>query len=234
MWLQRSFRAKSSANLGTLKRCFSSVDEKEVRNFNRFNDWWKDQPSMKPLHAYNKLRVQFIREYLLKDKMPDNNHEFFRSLKALDVGSGGGLLSESLGRLGCQVLGIDPTATSVKIAREHLCHDLELLERVSYKQTTIEELVGDEKGEYKNHFDFAVSMEVIEHVNNPEVFVRNIVKAIKPDGLLFMSTIAKTFESWALTVRLSEDVLGLVPQGTHEWEKFIDPEKLQEIIEDCG
>ena len=89
---------------------------------------------------YNKVRVAFISEYLIKDKKPENRHQMFQELRALDVGSGGGLLWESLGRLGWQVLGIDPAENSVKIAREHLWHDEKLMERVKYEQTTIENL----------------------------------------------------------------------------------------------
>jgi ubiquinone biosynthesis O-methyltransferase len=215
-----------------LPRCFSSVDDKEIDNFNRYGDWWQESNSMKPLFAYNKLRVRFIREFLLKDQSSLQPQQYLNSLHALDVGSGGGLLSESLGRVGCQVLGIDPSENSIKVAKNHLCNDLELVERVNYKQATIEELVKQEK--YQNRFDFAASMEVVEHVNNQKDFVKNIVKAVKPDGLIFMSTISRTLEAWLLTIKMSEDVLGIIPQGTHDWDKYLNPEELHEMLESSG
>ena len=142
MLLKRVFRKlghvqKPFANV----KCFSSIDNEEVENFNNYDKWWQDSPAIKPLHAYNKLRVQWIREFLIKDMEPTDQAGFFKSLKALDVGSGGGLLSESLGRLGCKTLGIDPSSTSIRVAKEHLWNDLELIGKVIYKKTTIEELI---------------------------------------------------------------------------------------------
>ncbi|CAI2378023.1 unnamed protein product [Moneuplotes crassus] len=228
-------RVSSQAKRGVTRgstRSFSSINEEEFDNFNRYDKWWKDSPEMRPLHAYNKLRVEFMREYLIQDNDGVVTPDFFNNLKALDVGSGGGILSESLGRLGCQTLGIDPTPMSIKVAKEHLCNDLELVEKVKYKQTTIEELVEDE--EHQNKYDFAASMEVIEHVNNQAEFVKNIAKAVKPNGLIFLSTLAKTTESWLLSIKLAEDLLGFVPRGTHNWDKYVNPEVLHEMVENAG
>ena len=121
---------------------------------------------------------------------------------------------------------------SINVAKEHLCNDTELFERIDYRQVTIEKLIEDEK--FINYFDFAASVEVIEHVKNPEIFVRDIVKSVKPGGFIFISTLARTIESWLLTVKAAEDFLGLVPQGTHDWEKFINADELHEMLTNSG
>jgi 2-polyprenyl-6-hydroxyphenyl methylase/3-demethylubiquinone-9 3-methyltransferase len=99
-------------------------------------------------------------------------------------------------------------------------------------QVTIEDLIKEE--EYINHFDFAASMEVIEHVQNPEKFVMDMTRSVKPGGLIFLSTIARTMEAWLLTVKVAEDVVGVVPQGTHDWDKFINPDELNEMVTNAG
>lgn len=121
---------------------------------------------------------------------------------------------------------------SINVAKEHLSNDPELFDKVKYQQTSIEELLKEEK--YHNHFDFATSMEVIEHVMNPEEFVKNINRSVKPGGLIFMSTIARTLQSWALTIKLAEDITGMVPKGTHDWDKFLNPEEVHEMLTDAG
>lgn len=118
--ISRSAASKHQRTVFRLFRSFTSMNDSEVKKFNAMKDWWDENGSAKPLHAYNKTRVAFISEFLIKDRKPENRSEMLSSLRALDVGSGGGLLSESLGRLGCNVLGIDPSETSVKVSREHL------------------------------------------------------------------------------------------------------------------
>ena len=141
-----------------------------------------------------------------------------RGLKILDVGCGGGILAESLARLGAQVTAIDAGAANIAIARAHAELDPDLVKNLKYEAVTAEELV--ERGET---FDCVTSLEVIEHVTDPLEFTKSIAKLVKPKGALFVSTINRTARSFAFAILAAERVLGLVPPGTHQFSKFLTP-----------
>lgn len=210
------------------KRAFaSSVNQQELNFFANIRDWADPSGPMGPLHAYNQLRVRYIRETVLKDHLPENPNEHLRTLTALDVGCGGGILASSLGRIGFETTGLDPNENCIRQAQETVFKDEELRSRVKFETGTIEEFD-------KERYDIVTCMEVIEHVEGQAEFIKNLAKRVKPNGFLFMSTMAKTTESYALSIVAAEQVLGLTPSGTHDWEKFINPEDLQGMIMDTG
>ena len=148
----------------------------------------------------------------------------FGDLKVLDVGCGAGILAEGLGRLGCgSVTGIDPTPKCIELAEAHLKKDQDgLIERVSYRNDTVEQLISEtDLSNSDQLYDLVCCSEVIEHVNDQRGFLHKCLKMVKPNGLFFLSSIAKTPEGWFLNIVMGEYVLGLLPKGTHEWDLLI-------------
>lgn len=160
--------------------------------------------------------------------------QFLRNLDVADIGCGGGLLSESLARLGARTTGVDASASNIGIATTHAARDALLSRRhalggasLSYLHSTAEELVAQNRS-----FDVVCAMEVLEHVNGPAEFLRSLDKLVKPGGHLFMSTIARTPLSWLLTIFMAEDVLRLVTPGTHTHHQYINPQELVDFFQD--
>ncbi|XP_038202921.1 ubiquinone biosynthesis O-methyltransferase, mitochondrial isoform X2 [Arvicola amphibius] len=209
----------------------TTVDSKEVKTFLALaHKWWDEQGIFAPLHSMNDLRVPFIRDNLLKTSASHHPGKPLSGMKILDVGCGGGLLTEPLGRLGASVTGIDPVAENIKIARHHKSFDPVLDARIEYKVCSLEETVK----ETAQVFDAVVASEVVEHVIDLELFIQCCYQVLKPGGSLFITTINKTQLSYALGIVFSEQIMGLVPKGTHTWEKFVSPEKLESILEPNG
>ena len=206
----------------------TTVDPAEVARFERIaRTWWDPHGAMKTLHRFNPVRVGFIRDRVAAHH--DRDAEGGRpltGLSVLDVGCGGGLLCEPLARLGATVTGIDPAPTNVEVARLHA--DKSGL-TIDYRRTTVEEVVA--AGE---RFDVVLAMEVVEHVSDVDLFVATCCQAVKPRGLLFMATLNRTMKAFALAIVGAEYVLGWLPKGTHQWEKFVTPAELAGAIGDGG
>ncbi|CAM9322438.1 unnamed protein product [Discosporangium mesarthrocarpum] len=193
-------------------------------------DWWN--PSSKqgtgPLHSMNITRVQHISRQvgrMLPQATPHiGTSTPLKDLRVLDVGCGGGLLSESLARLGARVVGVDPSPENVSVAAAHAAGD-PLTRGIIYKAVQAEELVL--QGET---FDLVTSLEVIEHVEDQEAFLSALAGLTRPGGMLVLSTINKTLKSFILAVVGAEYVAGLVPAGTHDWRKFIGPHEIEEAL----
>ncbi|MGJ3264227.1 MAG: bifunctional 2-polyprenyl-6-hydroxyphenol methylase/3-demethylubiquinol 3-O-methyltransferase UbiG [Salinarimonas sp.] len=199
----------------------AAVDPQEVARFEKIaRTWWDPKGPMRTLHKFNPVRLAYIRDHVAshfgRDPMGGTPLD---GLTLLDVGCGGGLLTEPLARLGAQARGLDPAPTNVEVARLHA-------ERsgvpVGYAQETVEAVVA--RGE---RFDVVISMEVVEHVPDPDAFVRTCAQAVAPGGLLFMATLNRTLKAWGLAIVGAEYVLGWLPKGTHEWDKFVAPDELQ-------
>ncbi|KAJ8411507.1 hypothetical protein AAFF_G00163150 [Aldrovandia affinis] len=209
----------------------STLDPSETRKFQRLaNKWWDEQGEFAALHSMNDLRVPFIRDNLLN---VTGGRQWGRPLsgtRILDVGCGGGLLTEPLGRLGADVLGIDPVEDSVRTAELHRSFDPVLRERVQYRACPLEELSEEEA----EAFDAVVASEVVEHVADLDTFACCCCQVLKPGGSLFITTINKTRLSYALGIVVAERLLGIVPDGTHDWEKFISPVELERLLESSG
>ncbi|XP_024241948.1 ubiquinone biosynthesis O-methyltransferase, mitochondrial isoform X2 [Oncorhynchus tshawytscha] len=154
-------------------------------------------------------------------------------LRILDVGCGGGLLTEPLGRLGADVLGIDPVADSIGTAEVHAWHDPDLRGNVRYRAITLEEL-SEKGGQGAGQFDAVVASEVVEHLADLETFTLCCNQVLKPGGSLFITTINKTQLSYALAIVAAEEVLRIVPSGTHDWDKFVSPMELERLLESNG
>uniref|UniRef100_I3IU63 Ubiquinone biosynthesis O-methyltransferase, mitochondrial n=1 Tax=Oreochromis niloticus TaxID=8128 RepID=I3IU63_ORENI len=212
----------------------STVDPDELRKFQSLaNKWWDEQGEFAALHAMNDLRVPFIRDNLLNVHRARHPGKPLAGLKILDVGCGGGLLTEPLGRLGAKVLGIDPVENSIGTAQLHSSFDPDLCERVSYQVCTLEELSGGED-EGAGHFDAVVASEVVEHLADLETFAFCCSQVLKPGGSLFITTINKTNLSYVLGIVVAEQLLRIVPNGTHDWEKFVSPVDLECLLESHG
>ncbi|XP_008275852.1 ubiquinone biosynthesis O-methyltransferase, mitochondrial isoform X1 [Stegastes partitus] len=217
----------------------TTVDPSELRRFQSLaSKWWDEQGEFAALHAMNDLRVPFIRDNLLNVHRARHPGKPLAGLRILDVGCGGGLLTEPLGRLGATVLGIDPVENSIGTAQLHSSYDPDLRDQVSYQACTLEELSAEEEGGEQEQgaaqFDAVVASEVVEHLADLETFAFCCSNVLKPGGSLFITTINKTNLSYALGIIVAEQILRIVPNGTHDWEKFISPEELERLLESNG
>ncbi|XP_021098355.1 ubiquinone biosynthesis O-methyltransferase, mitochondrial isoform X2 [Heterocephalus glaber] len=209
----------------------TTVDSNEVKTFLAMaHKWWDEEGMFAPLHSMNDLRVPFIRDNLLKTVANHHPGKPLSGMKILDVGCGGGLLTEPLGRLGASVFGIDPVDENIKTAQHHKAFDPVLDKRIEYRVCSLEEIVE----ETEETFDAVIASEVVEHVADLETFIQCCRQVLKPTGSLFITTINKTQLSYALGIVFAEQIAGIVPKGTHTWEKFVSPEKLESILESNG
>ncbi|EFC50565.1 predicted protein, partial [Naegleria gruberi] len=201
----------------------SSVDIHEVNKFSllaRTNEWWNPNGALKTLHHINPTRMEYIRSQIVKHfNISDNTHEPLKGLNILDVGCGGGLVSECLARLGANVTGLDASLDNINIARTHNTS----LNNLNYIHSTVENLLYNNES---TKFDCIVSVEVIEHVAHAQSFVHNLSKLLKPNGFLILSTMNRTPKSYLYTIVMAEYVLNLVPRGTHEWRKYVTPQEM--------
>ncbi|XP_060609063.2 ubiquinone biosynthesis O-methyltransferase, mitochondrial [Anolis sagrei] len=209
----------------------STVDPKEMKKFQVLaHKWWDEEGQYAALHSMNDIRVPFIRDSALNLRNDPHLGSPLSGMKILDVGCGGGLLTEPLGRLGASVTGIDPLEDNIRTAEVHTAFDPDLAKRIQYKSCALEDIVE----EASEQFDIVVASEVVEHVADVETFIKCCGEVLKPEGSLFITTINKTQLSYIFAIVVAERVLGIVPVGTHEWEKFIAPEELERLLESNG
>jgi 2-polyprenyl-6-hydroxyphenyl methylase/3-demethylubiquinone-9 3-methyltransferase len=205
-----------------------TIDPAEVARFEQIAEtWWDPKGPMKVLHKFNPVRLAYIRDEACRRFGRDpRSARSLEGLTILDVGCGGGVLSEPLARLGARVSGLDPAPTNVSVARLHA-------ERagvsVDYRNETVEAVVA--RGEA---FDMVLAMEVVEHVADRQAFVHACVQAVRPGGCLVMATINRTLRSFASAIVGAEYILGWLPKGTHEWDKFVTPDELTDSIRTAG
>jgi len=206
----------------------SSVDRAEVARFARLaGDWWDAHGPMAALHKLNPVRIGYIRDKACEqfDRDP-KKLDCLKSLRVLDIGCGGGILSEPLARLGAHMVGADPAGESVEVARAH-AEESGLA--IDYRATTAEDLAAAHE-----RFDVVLAMEVVEHVNDVDAFVATCASMVKPGGLMVAATLNRTLKSFALAIVGAEYVLRWLPRGTHQWDKFVTPEELESAIERSG
>ena len=211
----------------------NTVDKREIEQFSSIsNKWWDLNGPFSALHKMSNARIEFIKQnatrILDKDKIKVN---LLKDLNCLDVGCGGGILSEKLTRLGANVTGIDASKNSIEIAKKHAKKSR--LE-INYKCITTSELLEIKKEKVLNKFDLVVASEVIEHVNNRKIFLSNISDLCRPGGIVVFTTINKSLLGIFFGKYLAEDVLKILPAGTHEVEKLISPENLAKEAEEHG
>ncbi|XP_063702027.1 ubiquinone biosynthesis O-methyltransferase, mitochondrial [Culicoides brevitarsis] len=225
---------KLSVNFCTQTTPKSTVDHDDVKNLNSLShEWWNPNGSLKALHSMNVLRVPFIRDGLISteavDKSNLNTGKVLKDVKILEVGCGGGILTEPLARLHANVTGLDPGEDLLAVAKEHLAkNSSDLQSRVTYLGETVEDHAQANVGKY----DAIVASEVLEHVTNKAAFLEACVLALRPGGSIFLTTLNRTNVSWLLGIQVAENILSLLPKNTHQWEKFITPEELERLLKD--
>jgi len=206
----------------------TSIDPDEIARFDRLAwTWWDERGPMRALHAMNPARLSWIRDEVVRQLHRDPKEtRILAGLDALDIGCGGGLLSEPLARLGAKVTGIDPAAENIGVAKRHAEASGLAIE---YQASTLEETVAAGAS-----FDLVFAMEVIEHVADLPSFMRDCARALRPGGMLLMSTLNRTLRSFALAIVGAEYVLRWLPRGTHSWDKFVTPGELAEEMREAG
>src|SRR6202167_2776660 len=205
-----------------------TIDEEEVARFSRMSgQWWDTHGPMAALHKFNPVRLAYLRDRVAGHLDRDGKRlDSLKGLRILDIGCGGGILSEPLARLGASMVGADPSASNITVAQHHAA---QAGLSIDYRSTTAEALA--EAGE---SFDVVLAMEVVEHVADVGLFVGLAGAMVKPGGLLFVATLNRTMKSFALAIVGAEYILRWLPRGTHQWDKFIAPEELEIAIEESG
>jgi polyprenyldihydroxybenzoate methyltransferase / 3-demethylubiquinol 3-O-methyltransferase len=227
-WL-RVFR---SGKTGPVKfswtRCMSTINAEEISHFDHMAaTWWDPRGSSRLLHRMNPVRLCFIRSLLPRPHLP-GSPQWLKGYSILDVGCGGGILTESLSRLGAAVDGLDASPGAIAAAKAHLRTDPKLSagNTPKYLCGSIHSHNTDSK------YDIVTAMEVLEHVEYPASFIKQVAGHVKPGGWLVISTISRTWQSWFGAIFGAERILQIVPTGTHTWEKFINETELREFFED--
>ena len=200
----------------------STIDKIEIEKFSKLaKDWWNPKGKFRSLHLFNPARIKFIKEKLIYHfKLNSNSEKPLEQLKVLDIGSGGGLLCEPLNRLGAKVVGIDASNNNIQVAK---LHAKEMNLNINYIHCSPENL------KFKNKYDVILNMEIVEHVSNVDLFVKNCSTLIKKNGIMFVATINKNLKSYAFTILGAEYILRWLPIGTHDWDKFLKPQDLENI-----
>jgi 2-polyprenyl-6-hydroxyphenyl methylase/3-demethylubiquinone-9 3-methyltransferase len=206
----------------------STVDAAAVTHFSAMAaEWWDQRGKMAVLHRFNPVRLGFIKAAACRQfDRDDKRLDALDGLRILDIGCGGGILSEPLARLGAEVIGADPSEANIAAAKLHAA-DADVT--VDYRVTSAEALA--DAGE---RFDLVLAMEVVEHVADLNMFIRRSAEMVEPGGLMITATINRTFKSFALAIVGAEYVLRWLPRGTHQWDKFVTPNELEATLERHG
>jgi 2-polyprenyl-6-hydroxyphenyl methylase/3-demethylubiquinone-9 3-methyltransferase len=204
------------------------VDAAEVARFSaRAAEWWDSRGPMAMLHRFNPVRLAFIKQVACQHFAREERRlDALAGLRMLDIGCGGGILSEPLARLGAAVLGADPSATNIEAAK---LHATEAGLTVDYRVSTAEALADENE-----RFDIVLAMEVVEHVADVGLFIERCAEMVKPGGLMITATLNRTLKSFALAIVGAEYVLRWLPRGTHQWDKFVTPNELEAALERRG
>ncbi len=212
--------AQTSDSPDTASTRRSSIVESELKKFSDLAaEWWDPEGKFKTLHRFNPVRLAYIREHACAHfSIEDQSLTPFEGLRLLDIGCGGGLLCEPMARLGAEVVGADAAEKNVRTAQTHAD---EFGLAIDYRATTAEQLAAD--GE---RFDIVLNMEVVEHVADVGEFISSCASLVKPGGLMFVATLNRTAKAFGLAIIGAEYILGWLPKGTHQWEKFVTPAEL--------
>ena len=198
-----------------------TVNKKEIDKFSKLaSEWWDPKGKFKPLHKFNPVRLNYIKKTIVKKKKLLNNKKPLKNIRILDIGCGGGLLCEPLAKMGAKVIGIDASEKNIKIAKSH-ANKSKL--KVEYYCATPENF------KFNSKFDVVLNMEIVEHVDNVDLFINKSSKFLKNNGIMIIATLNKTLKSFVFAIVGAEYVLRWLPIGTHDWNMFIKPDDLINI-----
>ena len=196
----------------------NTINKKEIEKFSKIaEEWWDPNGKFKPLHKFNPIRIKYIRDTILSEFKIKKEHQPFKGLSILDIGCGGGLLSEPMARLGADVVGIDASFKNIQVANYHLKKSKL---KIKYYNSSPENL------KIKKRFDIILNMEIVEHVEDVNIFIKESSKFLKKSGVMFIATLNKTLKSYLFAIVGAEYVLKWLPIGTHDWNKFVKPKDL--------
>ena len=200
----------------------NTINKKEIEKFSKIaEEWWNPQGKFKPLHKFNPIRISYIKESVIKNFKLKIKNKPLENIKILDIGCGGGLLSEPMTKLGADVVGIDASKNNIKIAELHAKKNNL---KIKYYCTSPEKFKTETK------FDVILNMEIIEHVNDVDFYLRSCSRLLRKNGIMFVATLNKTLKSYLFAIVGAEYILRWLPIGTHDWEKFIKPNDLISML----
>ena len=199
----------------------STINKEEIQKFSKLADeWWDVNGKFKPLHLFNPIRIEYITEKIKLHFDINNKTNFLDGVEILDIGCGGGLISEPLARLGGKINGIDASEKNIKVAKMH--SDKSKL-KINYLHKSPEQLNNTKK------FDVILNLEIVEHVEDVNLYIKSCYGLLKNNGLMFTATLNRSFMSYIKAIIGAEYILRWLPIGTHEWEKFVKPKELIDI-----
>ena len=200
----------------------NTINKKEIEKFSSIaEEWWDPTGKFKPLHKFNPIRISYIKNNIIRSLKLNNNEKPLKKVKILDIGCGGGLLTEPMKKLGADVVGIDASEKNIKIAK---LHSKKNNLNIKYLCVSPENFITKDK------FDVILNMEIVEHVEDIDFFLKSSSKLLKKGGIMFVATLNKTLKSYLFAIVGAEYILKWLPIGTHEWEKFVKPEDLIDIL----
>ncbi len=196
----------------------NTINKQEVEKFSKMaEEWWNPEGKFKPLHRFNPIRIEYIKNCIIKHFNIKSKIQPLKNLSILDIGCGGGLLSEPMYRMGAQVTGLDASEKNINIAK---VHSKENKLKINYICSSPEKL------NIKKKFDVVLNMEIVEHVDDVDFFIKKSSELLNKNGLMFVATINKTLKSYFFAIVGAEYILQWLPIGTHDWNKFVEPQKL--------
>ena len=196
-------------------------NKKEIEKFSKIaEEWWDPKGKFKPLHNFNPIRISYLKENIIKNFNLQGKDKILSGIKILDIGCGGGLLSEPMSRLGAEVFGMDASEKNIEVAK---LHAKKSGLNIEYFCSSPEKFKTDLK------FDVILNMEIVEHVEDVDFFLESCSKLLKENGIMFVATLNKTLKSYIFAIVGAEYVLKWLPIGTHEWNKFVKPKELIKI-----
>ena len=199
----------------------STINKKEIQKFSKIaNEWWDPEGKFEPLHKFNPIRIKYIKNNIIQNFKTKSKNTSLKNLKILDIGCGGGLLSEPMCKLGAKVTAIDASKKNIDVAK---FHSKKSKLKIKYICTSPEKL------KIKKKFDVVLNMEIVEHVEDINLFIKKSSELLKSSGLMFVATLNKTFKSYIFAIIGAEYIIRWLPIGTHQWDKFIEPSKLNEL-----
>jgi 2-polyprenyl-6-hydroxyphenyl methylase / 3-demethylubiquinone-9 3-methyltransferase len=202
----------------------TTINKEEIQKFSKLADeWWDVNGKFKPLHMFNPIRIEYIVNKIKQHfKIEDDKTSFLNGLNILDIGCGGGLICEPLARLGGIVTGIDAAEKNINVAKLH-SENNNL--KINYINRSPEQL------DYSKKFDVILNLEIVEHVDNVNIYIKSCYNLLKKDGLMFTATLNRSMASYLKAIIGAEYILRWLPIGTHDWNKFIKPEELEKILD---